>query len=64
MISFWIPVVPPKIAIAGVGSVDCRVGGGFLPLTNKIWPGDRVAVQGSPHQIPRGEASLLWQERP
>ena len=42
MISFWISVVPPKIAIAGVGSVGCRVGGGFLPVAKKIWPGDRV----------------------
>ena len=64
MISFWISVVPPKIAITGVGSVDCRVGRGFLPFTKKIWPGDQVAVQGRPRQIPRGEASLLWQERP
>jgi len=64
MISSWISVVPPKIAIAGVGSVGYRVGGGFLPVAKKVWPGDRGAVQGSPHQISRGKASLLWQERP
>jgi xanthosine utilization system XapX-like protein len=60
MISFWISVVPPKIAITGVGSVGCRVGIGFLSFTKKIWSGDQVAVQGSPRQISRGEARLLW----
>ena len=52
MISFMISVVPPKIAMAGVGSVDSCVRRGFLPFTKKIWPGDQVAVQGSPRQIP------------
>jgi hypothetical protein len=64
MISLWISVVPPEIAITGAGTVGSRVSRGFLPFTKKIWPGDQVAVQGSLHQISRGEASLLWQERP
>ena len=38
MISFWILVVPPKIAMTGFGSVDSRVGREFLPFTKKIWP--------------------------
>ena len=38
MISFWISVVPPKIAMTGLGSVDSRVGREFLPFTKKIWP--------------------------
>ena len=37
MISFWILVVPPKIAMTGLGSVDSRVGREFLPFTTKIW---------------------------
>ena len=37
MISFWISVVPPKIAMTGFGSVDSRVGREFLPFTTKIW---------------------------
>ena len=52
MIFFWISVVPPKIAMTGVGSVDPRVSRGFLPSTKKIWPDDQVAIQGSPRQIP------------
>ena len=60
MISFWISVVPPKIAMTGLGSVDSRVGREFLPFTNEDLAGDQVAVQGSPRQIPRRKASLLW----
>jgi hypothetical protein len=63
MISFWISVVPPKIAMTGLGSVDSRVGREFLPFTKKIWPvtralpratlarslaGKRVFVVGTP----------------
>ena len=49
MISFWISLVPPKIAITGVGSVDSRVSRGVLAvhLHEKTLAGDRVAVQGS-----------------
>jgi hypothetical protein len=38
MISFWISVVPPTVAMTGFGSVDSRVGTEFLPFTKKIWP--------------------------
>ena len=41
MISFWISVVPPKIAMTDLGSVDSRVGKEFLPFTTKIWPVSR-----------------------
>jgi len=41
MISFMISVVPPKIAMTSVVSVDSRVSLGFLPLTKKIWPAIR-----------------------
>jgi hypothetical protein len=33
MISFWISVVPPKIAMTGVVSVGSRVSRGCLPFT-------------------------------
>ena len=59
MISFWISVVPPKIAMTCLGLVDSRVGREFLPF-NEDLAGDQVAVQGSPRQIPRRKASLLW----
>ena len=42
MISFWVSVVPPKIAMTGLGSVDSRVGREFLPFTKKIWPVTRL----------------------
>jgi hypothetical protein len=60
MISFWISVVPPKIAMTGFGSVDSRVGTEFLPVHEEDLAGDQVAVQGGPRQIPRRKASLLW----
>jgi hypothetical protein len=34
-------VVPPKIAMTGLGSVDSRVGTKFLPFTTKTWPATR-----------------------
>ena len=59
MISFWISVVPPKIAMTGFGSVDSRVQR-VLAVHEEDLAGDQVAVQGSPRQIPRRKASLLW----
>ena len=35
MISFWISVVPPKIAMIGVVSIDSRVSRGLLLLTKR-----------------------------
>ena len=38
MISFWISVVPPKIAIAGVGSVGYRLAEGSCRLQRRSGP--------------------------
>ena len=51
MISFWISVVPPKIAMTGLGSVDSRRQR-VLALHKEDLAGDQLAVQGSPRQIP------------
>ena len=59
MISFWISVVPPKIAMTGLGSVDSRVGREFLPFARKTWPVTRSLPRArSPD--PSTKASLLW----
>ena len=60
MISFWISVVPPKIAMTCLELADSRVGREFLLFTTKIWPVTKVAVQGGLRQVPRRKASLLW----
>jgi hypothetical protein len=64
MISFWISVVPPKIARTGlwVGRLSRRPR--VLAVHNEDLAGDQVAVRGSPRQIPRRKAGLLWWERP
>jgi hypothetical protein len=47
MISFWISVMPPKIAMTGLGSVDSRRGQRVLAVHKEDLAGDQVAVQGS-----------------
>jgi hypothetical protein len=59
MISFWISVVPPQLAMTGVRSVDSRVSGEFLPFTKKIGPvTSRCPGQLSPDPSPEGESAL------
>jgi hypothetical protein len=60
MISFWISVVPPKIAMTGVGSVDSRVSTEFMPFTKKIWPVTGSLSGAALARSPRRRASLLW----
>ena len=60
MISFWVSVVPPKIAITGVGSVGSRVSRGFLPVTKKIWPVATSLSRAALARSLRRQASFLW----
>jgi hypothetical protein len=55
MISFRISMVPPKMAMTGLGAADSRVDR-VLAVHEEDLASDQVTVQGSPGQIPSRKA--------
>ena len=65
MISFWISVVPPKIAMAGLRSVLSRIDREFLPFTKKIWPVTRSLPRApSPDPSTESQSPLVEAREP